>query len=309
MNAEGQLGTCGCGGCAKYGAADPGTCTINSTATCECSCSGTGTCHYVAGSASNKFVASNRGTCNGTQPVCMCEDIMTGKIHIMDEPMMSDLHLPPNAFTDAVHASAGGGGIYAITESLCKDDADGVVCSGAGTCQADGTCACRAGTGGDTCQNVCPQATDTDERILKNLGITNADVSGKDCAGHGVCDKYTALCACERGFYGPSCSLVCPVDALGRTCSGNGTCVYNTAVSSIPYCLCDRSQDPVWCGARGIKIHPQGWCSYHGGDEYGGFDACYVSGECGSCQSPGARATTMFALAFVLACVVLLIHR
>lgn len=310
INAEGQLGTCGCGGCAKYGAADQGTCTTpdpTATAPCQCSCGGIGTCVFVAGSAANNFNPVNQGKCKSTVAECDCEGIMTGTLDSMDEPMMSDLHLSPNAFSDAVHASAGGGGIYAITESVCKDDADGVVCSGAGTCQADGTCACNAGTGGDTCQNVCPQATDADEAMLNNLGVLNDPIAGKDCAGHGVCDAYTALCICDEGYYGPKCALICAVDEGGRTCSGNGTCAYNVGTSSMPYCECERSQDPAWCAARGIQIHPEGWCSYHGGDAYGGFTACYVAGQCGTCQSPGApRASATFALVFILAFVVFL---
>jgi len=220
----------------------------------------------------------------------MCEGIMKGKLEVMDEPMISALHVSPKAFRDVVYASAGGGGVFALTQSICKDNNNGTVCSGSGTCQADGSCACFIGHGGDSCENSCPNATDADEALVIKLGVTDDAISGKLCSGHGTCDPNSATCVCDAGHYGPRCALICPVDDAGRSCSGNGTCAYNVNASAFPYCECSRSQDPGWCATHGLKIQPEGWCSYHGGADNGGFAACYSVGHCGMCQSAPASA-------------------
>ena len=35
-------------------------------------------------------------------------------------------------------------------------------------------------------------------------------------------------------------------------------------------------------------MYSQGWCSYHGGEVNGGFQACFSAGSCGNCESPAA---------------------
>jgi len=297
-NAEGQLGACGCGGCADYDGADTGVCVPNNSSepACPCNCGGIGTCVYTAGTISNNFVAQNVGKCvtSGSWPnqvaKCDCSKAqvsMTGKLDIMDSPMISDLSYV-KSFTRTARAVIGGGGIFAITESSCKDDVNGVQCSGRGECLADGSCLCQAGAGGDTCENVCPVATEDDELLLAASGIDEL-VEGLECAGHGSCDPISAKCVCEDGFYGPRCVLVCKRDAAGNICSGNGTCTYKEELSSVPYCECNRYQDAGSCARAGLTLYSSGWCSFHGGDSYGGFDACYSAGVCGDCQSPGAK--------------------
>src|SRR6056300_951962 len=98
-NAEGQLGACGCGGCADYDGADTGVCVPNNSSepACPCNCGGIGTCVYTAGTISNNFVAQNVGKCvtSGSWPnqvaKCDCSKAqvsMTGRLDIMDSPMI-----------------------------------------------------------------------------------------------------------------------------------------------------------------------------------------------------------------------------
>ena len=48
-NSKGQLGVCGCGGCAEYGGGDTGSCTLTSVGeTCPCNCGGLGTCYQIS---------------------------------------------------------------------------------------------------------------------------------------------------------------------------------------------------------------------------------------------------------------------
>ena len=216
---------------------------------------------YTPASAANNFIATNEGKCvtygTGADAVAKCNCTkgalnptlnpprMVGQISLMDEPMVSDLSYEKQ-FTTVTYASAGGGAMFAISESVCKDDANGVVCSGRGQCLADGSCNCNDGAGGPTCENVCPQATDEDETLLARLGLVE-NVAGLNCAGHGTCDPITAECICDSEFFGPRCTYICRRDANMKICSGNGTCVYNPETSSSPYCECDRFQDPGEC--------------------------------------------------------------
>jgi len=310
-NADGQLGTCGCGSCAMYGAADTGTCTLESSPDeeCQCNCGGIGTCKFVPATSANNFVVQNVGKCaNFTvlgKPKAMCNctnSIMTGTLSVMDEPMQSSLSAK-KSYNAVTYASIGGGSLFAVSESSCKDDDNGVVCSGRGICQSDGSCQCQEKAGGLTCENVCPVGTVEDKNALALFGLDDNEVTGSVCSNHGSCNPITALCECDEQFFGPRCSYICNRDEEQRICSGNGTCVYVPEISSLPYCECDRYQDAGTCAAKGLRVYPEGWCSYHGGDATGGFRNCYLAGACGNCDSPAARSSTrvLFVLALITA--------
>lgn len=298
---------CGCGGCAEYGGGDTGSCTLTSVGqTCPCNCGGLGTCYQ----RTNVTVQLNQGRCAvvGTagfeKPMCNCtrdllksfktptqynRDVgMEGTIEIMDSPMISDMGFT-KSFVTVTLVAAGGGACFAVSESDCKDDDNGVTCSGQGQCLTDGSCRCNAGTGGATCENSCPRGTDEDKEALALYGLTDlTNIVDEYCSGRGSCNAVTALCECEPEFFGPRCSYICERDENANICSGNGTCVYNPDVTAAPYCECDRFQNPGDCASRGLQIYPQGWCSYHGGEATGGFEACYAAGSCGNCESPAA---------------------
>ena len=277
---------------------------------------------YTPASAANNFIATNEGKCvtygTGAEAVAKCNCAkgalnptlnpprMVGQISLMDEPMVSDLSYEKQ-FTTVTYASAGGGAMFAISESNCKDDADCVVCSGRGQCLADGSCNCNDGSGGPTCENVCPLATDEDEALFSRYGL-DENIAGEKCAGHGTCDPITAECICDPGFFGTRCTYICRRDANLKVCSGNGTCVYNPETSSSPYCECDRFQNPAECAQRGLQLYPQGWCSFHGGGATGDITSCFVAGVCGDCASPAAgRFDSPLVLVLLFAAVVVFV--
>lgn len=296
---------CACGGCAEYGGGDTGSCTLTSVGeTCPCNCGGLGTC-YQRMSATLQL---NQGRCavvgpaGFEKPMCNCtrdllksfktltqdnNDIgMEGTIEIMDSPMVSDMSFT-KSFAAVTLVAVGGGGCFAVSESDCKDDVNGVTCSGNGRCLSDGSCSCNPGAGGDTCENECPQGTDADKEALAVYGLID-NVVGKECSGHGTCNAVTALCECDPEFFGPRCSYICRRDENMNICSGNGTCVYTPEITVAPYCVCDRFQNDNECKSRGLQMYSQGWCSYHGGEVNGGFQACFSAGSCGNCESPAA---------------------
>ena len=130
------------------------------------------------------------------------------------------------------------------------------VCAGAGLCIAktygDGTCHCDPGHFGVACGVTCGRATERGacsghgqclERTMRCVCAANyagvaCDVpclvaEGRVCGGHGACrDGATGdgACACDTGYAGPDCSLLCPGvqdpsgAPSGAVCSGHGAC-------------------------------------------------------------------------------------
>jgi hypothetical protein len=73
------------------------------------------------------------------------------------------------------------------SDSRCPLGNGGIPCSGQGTCNADGTCACNPGFGGPECGVRCPEGP-----------------TGEVCNGAGTCDA-AGVCECAPGFSGASC--------------------------------------------------------------------------------------------------------
>ena len=145
---------------------------------------------------------------------------------------------------------------------LCPSDAAGVPCSGHGACLGDALvcechgnfapplCSeCRTGYYGPRCAGMCPGG------------------ACRPCAGHGRCDdgrNGTGACACDgdalqghfsgsdcrrcaAGFYGVSCTRVCPGGAA-QPCNGHGVCADGAAGDGM--CTCDvESRRGFWTGA------------------------------------------------------------
>eukprot|EP00299_Pterocystis_sp_00344_P013427 c6577_g1_i1.p1 GENE.c6577_g1_i1~~c6577_g1_i1.p1 ORF type:complete len:1180 (-),score=285.96 c6577_g1_i1:64-3240(-) len=95
-------------------------------------------------------------------------------------------------------------------------------CSGAGACQADGTCLCKAGSAGADCSQVTP--------IIQEIPCLH------NCSGNGVCEF--GSCACRKGFKGIDCSRA--VLSCTNGCSGVGKCVSGK-------CECDHGFEGTAC--------------------------------------------------------------
>ena len=199
-----------------------------------------------------------------------------------------------------------GPGCRVMCPGLAGAGAEGVPCSGHGTCALVAAvdaaeCACNSGWVGVACANSCPASR------------------GVVCAGHGACalsGNGSAVCECTAalvegywggaacgtcafGWYGPDCLQPCARDnATGAVCGGHGACLTTgECMCDAPYCgpACGV-QDCVVCspgtygpGCAGIcDCAPNGTC-FDGVDGSGACacDAGWAGPRCGiRCAGP-----------------------
>eukprot|EP00755_Sulcionema_specki_P015350 Sspe_Gene.59133::Locus_32474_Transcript_1_1_Confidence_1.000_Length_7403::g.59133::m.59133 len=131
------------------------------------------------------------------------------------------------------------------------------VCSGAGTCNDDGTCTCTSanylapdcaqcayGKTGPLCADPCPMNS-----------------TGASCSDHGVC-KRSGECECFVGYahsQSPGAPAACqdPCPGIGSPitpCSGNGVC--NSATAA---CSCNRGSATGYWDGVGCETCLKGW--------------------------------------------------
>jgi alpha-tubulin suppressor-like RCC1 family protein len=301
-------------------------------ASCTCTCPGHGnTCRtrtvYDATGADTGLV--NKGVCvtgdGDGPPICQCEDPyvaggLTGTIVTHDLPMPLDMA----GFT--FETVAAGGALFAVSISVCPEDSIGRACANSGTCvtPADGgepRCECYSGYAGTACEYECGSATPAELAAVirvsrggyksKFLGglydpMKEGNMTGLVCSGHGNCTGAQG-CACEEGWHGDHCQLMCYRDNERKYCSGNGRCSYDKSVDALPYCLCDHAFDAGGCAALGLFYREEfGACSYH--DFSLGFEACFKQGLCGICANTAppraSAALAAAAIALLLAALV-----
>ena len=178
----------------------------------------------------------------------------------------------------------GGAGAACGAHGVCEDGLYGTgqcVCAegeGSGWWAGPACERCRGGFYGADCAAACPD-----------------DGAGAPCAGHGRCDdgvRGTGACACDAGYTGAACHLLCPV-LDGAVCRGHGGC---GARGGRATCNCSAAAVGHWAGeACGSCVvgwtgplctlrcptNAEGWvCSGHGvcGAPPSGTDpvcACY----------------------------------
>ena len=137
-------------------------------------------------------------------------------------------------------------------EVACPTGLDGLVCSGHGDCDADGSCLCVSGAAGhwegttcDRCQSgwygsrcdrECPGGPCNP---CSSHGTCSDGISG---IGTCRCDALwagTADCSgCSAGSYGTECELDCPMDVNGVVCGLYGTC--SDGRTGTGDCTCDE---------------------------------------------------------------------
>ena len=158
----------------------------------------------------------------------------------------------------------------------CPLDEAGFACSGHGTCLGDGLCLCRGGYCGQNC-SVAPAVCDS---LACDPGFYGAGCALLClCSSHGTCLNGpfgSGACVCSEGWVGSTCATPCEGHAL-PVCGGHGRCRADSGA-----CDCDAawrtlSVDEVCSTAcPGPSTSP---CSGHGN--------CTADARC-ECQ-PGYR--------------------
>jgi len=158
------------------------------------------------------YVCHGHGQCDGVTGVCAC----TGKYHGSD----CSVCLP------------GWGGDNC---NLPCPESSGKICGGHGTCltsmSTTPVCECHnsqpTGYWGGTDCSVCS---------AKAYGPSCLLCPGDgDCNGHGTCDSGVSgsgTCQCDNGFWGTTCSKLCPGMDQGQPCYGHGICNTTTGTCS-----------------------------------------------------------------------------
>lgn len=171
---------------------------------------------------------------------------------------------------------------YSYYGEKCEDSCPGLIvddvggsffeCSGYGTCDNSTlTCACDSYAQGEDCSVACEGSyydSDSDKIVV--------------CEGHGTCsfpDINSAVCSCERGYYGKGCEASCPGTTVKDNelieCSNQGTCQYDETLDDA-ICQCKEgfwgedcsNQCPGMIEEEGVAYS----CNHHG--------ECSDNGEC-----------------------------
>lgn len=163
----------------------------------------------------------------------------------------------------------------------CPVDSRGQVCSGHGSCGADGGCTCfHSDYSGPDCSYRSPSAPPTDAPCLRDGG-------GRLCGGalHGRCELDTSPpgCRCLPGFSGAACASddcfsgaaeaaaaaagVPPrpwgAAAAAVPCGGHGSCTAVARGTGRWFCMCERGFVGPDCGEGDATSCPRA-CSGHG---------------------------------------------
>ena len=179
----------------------------------------------------------------------------------------------------------------------CPVGPDGTVCSGNGTCVADGMCTCSGGACGAACETPaadcqaasCPPGLyglQCDRQC--SCGANSACLDGPygsgacmchvgwagarcdipcaggatdpPCSGHGQCHPQTGACACLDGWRslgGAACNASCPASG-GLTCAGRGTC------NASAHCECGPGYGGAACATPCPRDAAGHLCGGHG---------------------------------------------
>jgi hypothetical protein len=170
----------------------------------------------------------------------------------------------------------------------------GVICAGHGLC-ASGACNCATGYCGAACQNPDSSCLSCPAGYF---GPTCSGVcpggAATPCSGHGLCSQGTGgdgKCVCALGYTGPACDAIC-AGGLVNPCQGHGTCDATTNGR----CSCDPYYGLADCSAL-CPGAPLNACSGHGTCFAGSTNtaecicvAGYTSADC-SGICPGGLAT------------------
>ena len=105
------------------------------------------------------------------------------------------------------------------TNSFCKP------CNFRGICRLQGDtpiCQCDALTRGAECETICPGVTETFNGISSTLSGPECSANGV-CNDEGVCECNEDASG-NSLFLGTACDVRCPTDTAGQVCSGHGSC-------------------------------------------------------------------------------------
>lgn len=149
----------------------------------------------------------------------------------------------------------------------CRGKYSGFECEICNAVGADCSGDCLPGYSGVHCQNSCFSNLTVDTRYLSSdagLRCSSSILNGGKCSycsGNGNC--VNGACECEYGFYGSTCSSVCPRSG-GLFCGGHGECAFK---DGNPSCVCQ----PGFAGAA---------CEYSCPNNCGGVGLCVMGGSC-----------------------------
>ena len=183
-------------------------------------------------------------------------------------------------------------------------------CSAHGSCEADGTCRCRAGWRGLDCslpscasQHQCHEGEGQGACVAPDVCECNVGWEGADCGSfacpHGCASRGECIapntCSCSAGFSGVDCSRAECASGCG---DARGTCVAPDECECVPgwtgesctepdcgESVCGEAEGRGECTAPGVCSCTAGWGGVDCGapacaDECGGRGVCVAPGQC-----------------------------